>query len=159
MRDRLQRFARSVVQAFGSTKAFAVVVLLALGCAVFLGSQKLQPSDDAYITFRHVKNLVDHARPAWNLSGEPVLGTTTPAYGLTLACFCLVLGFDRIDQAALYLNVVFHFLTVVLTYLAAKDLFGRVLPAVLTALLIGLNAVNVFVCDFRQLCNLLVSEL
>lgn len=145
MHDPFRLPVESVMKAFGSARVFWLVVILALGCAFLLSSQKLQPADDAYITFRHVNNLLEHWRPAWNLHGEPVLGATTPAFLLALAGFCKVLGLDQIDQAALYLNAVFHFLIVILSYLVAKDLVGRVLPAVLTALLVGLNAVNVFV--------------
>ena len=39
--------------------------------------------DDAYITFRHAKNLVEAGRPAWNLTGDPVLGSTSPVLAAT----------------------------------------------------------------------------
>lgn len=132
------------MKAFGSASVFWLVVVLALACALFLGSQKLQYADDAYITFRHVNNLLEHGRPAWNLSGVPVLGSTTPAYTFTLALFCKVLGIDLIDHAAFSLNVIFQFVIVMLVALIGQDLFRRALPAVLLALLVGLNSVNVF---------------
>lgn len=136
-----------VIRSFGSTPAFWVVVILALVCAVFLGSQKLQPCDDAHITFRHVKNLVEHGRLAWNLTGDPVLGSTSPAFVLALAGVCKVLGVGQIDQAALYLNAVFHFLMVIFTYLVGRDLIRRPLPAILLAALVGSNAINIFIAS------------
>ncbi len=62
---------------FGSAPVFAGVV--ALAAAWFLVSQRLQPCDDASITFRHLKHLVEHGAPAWNLEGQPVLESDSSA--------------------------------------------------------------------------------
>ncbi|UCE60757.1 MAG: hypothetical protein JSU63_03200 [Phycisphaerales bacterium] len=145
MKCRFRLRYAAMTSAFGSPAVFWLVVVLGVVCAWFLTAQKLQPSDDAYITFRHVRNLLEHGRPAWNLSGDPVLGTTTPAFMLTLALFCRVLWLDRVDQAALYLNAVFQFLSVLLSYLIARDLFRRTVPAILFALLIGFNSVSAYI--------------
>jgi hypothetical protein len=51
-----------------------------VAAGAFLLAQGLQPCDDAYITFRHARNLVRHLRPVWNLEGPPVLGSTSPAF-------------------------------------------------------------------------------
>jgi hypothetical protein len=136
---------RRLIRPFGTRCTFILVVVLSLGCAFFLALQKVQPCDDAYITLRHVKNLVEHGRPAWNLGGEPVLGSTTPAFLLAVAVFSSVFDLVQLDWAALYLNAVFQFVIVVLTFLIVRDLTARTLPSVLVASLIGLNSVNVFV--------------
>ncbi len=132
-----------IMKAFGSTRICCLVVALAGVCSLFLISQKLQPCDDAYITFRHVKNFLEFGRPSWNLTGDPVLGSTTPAFLFTLTLFCAVFRVDQVDQAALYLNATFHFLLFILAFLVGMDLLRKVLPALLLAALIGVNAVNV----------------
>ena len=145
MQDRIRWRTERIIEAFGSASTFWLVVALALSCALFLVSQDLQPSDDAYITFRHVKNLLEHGRPAWNLTGNPVLGSTTPAFLFALASFCAVFRTNQIDQAALYFNATFHFLLVILAFLVAKDLLRRPLPSLFLAALVGVNAVNVYI--------------
>jgi hypothetical protein len=145
--------------AFGSTGLFLLVVLIAAACALFLESQKLVPSDDAYITFRHVRNLLEHGRPAWNLGGEPVLGSTTPAFLFALTLFCKMLGLTHVDQAALHLNAVFHFLVVILFYLLARDLTRKTLPSILIALLVGLNAVHLYISSQGFECTMLIAAL
>jgi hypothetical protein len=136
---------RRIMSAFGPPWAFWTLVAVAGGCAVFLLSQHILPCDDAYITFRHVKNLSDHGRMAWNLQGDPVLGSTTPGFILALTAFRGIFQIDEIDQAALYLNSGLQFFVVVLTYLIAIDLLRRPIPALLVAFLVGINGVNVYV--------------
>jgi hypothetical protein len=145
MRDRIRPAVQSVTAAFGSKLLLGLVVAIALACALLLASQKLQPSDDAYITFRHVRNLLEHGRPAWNLSGNPVLGTTSPAFGLALALFCKATCVEQVHHAALLFNAFLHFLIVVVAYLVAKDLIGRAFPAIFMALLAGLNSPSLYI--------------
>ncbi len=130
---------------FGSPGAAWAALAAATACAIFLVTQKLIPSDDAYITFRHARNLMDSLRPAWNIHGPPVLGSTCPAFVFLLAGFCKALGLAQVDNAALYLNAVFHFIIVVLTYLVGYELLGRALPSLLLAILVGINGVAVYI--------------
>ncbi|HEC35405.1 MAG TPA: hypothetical protein ENI39_02600, partial [Anaerolineae bacterium] len=58
-----------------------VLVLLALAARLVPGPRTV---DDAYITFRYARNLVEGRGFVYNL-GERVLGTTTPLYTLLLS--------------------------------------------------------------------------
>jgi hypothetical protein len=123
----------------------AAAVAIAGAAGAFLVSQGLQPCDDAYITFRHARNLASHARPAWNLEGPAVLGSTSPAFVLLLGGLGAVLRTDRVDELALFVNAALLGLATLLACLAMRDLTGRTLPALVVAALIGFNSVVVFV--------------
>jgi hypothetical protein len=118
---------------------------VALLASLFLLSQGLQPCDDAYITFRHARNLALHGVAAWNPAGDPVLGSTSPIFVFTLGALALVFGVDQIETIALGLNAVAHFAIVLLGFAVVYDLRGRQLPALLAAALVGFSSVNVFV--------------
>lgn len=122
--------------------ALIAVCVIAAG---FLVWQGLQPCDDAYITFRHAKNLAESGRPAWNLTGDPVLGSTTPALVFALGLGGMVAGADRIEDVALWLNAALVFLIVWLAFHVALDLARRPLPALLAAILVGFASSNVYV--------------
>jgi len=130
---------------FGSFSVFAGVVALAAAAAWFLVSQRLQPCDDAYITFRHVKHLVERGAPAWNLEGQPVLGSSSPAFMFGLAAFAKLLSFLPVDQAALYFNAVLLFWIVIFSYLVVQDLVEKKFPALLAAALVGFNSFNLYI--------------
>ena len=70
MHDRVRQFA------FPS-----VVIGLVLLLQVLPGPR---PVDDAYITFRYARNLVNGLGFVYNVD-QPVLGTTTPLYTLLLS--------------------------------------------------------------------------
>lgn len=61
--------------------------------------------DDAFITYRYARNLAEGAGMVFNpgAAWEPVLGTTTPAYGLLLAGLARA-GFDLVT-ASLGVNI------------------------------------------------------
>ena len=124
---------------------WSVVVLIAVAAAVLLMIQGPRPCDDAYITFRHAKNLALEWRPAWNLEGPPVLGSTSPAMVFLLALPAMIIGVDHIPTIALGINASLLFVIVVLSYLIALDLLRRRFPAVLIAALVGFNSVSIFV--------------
>jgi len=113
--------------------------------AAFLLWQGLQPCDDAYITFRHARNLAAHLRPAWHLAGEPVMGSTAPAFVLLLGLPGFLAGGAHVEAVALGVNAVLHGVVVLLTYLVVFDLLRRSLPALLAAALVAANSINVFV--------------
>lgn len=133
------------VRAFGSPRMCVAVLGAALVATMLVAAQGLQPCDDAYITFRHAKNLAVAWTPAWNLTGDPVLGSTTPALVFALGAIGLVVGAGAIEGAALAINALAMGVIVVFTYLVVLDLVERPLPALLAALLVGGNGVNVFV--------------
>jgi len=59
--------------------------------------------DDAYITFRYARNIVDGLGFVYN-PGERVLGTTTPLYTLLLAGFSAILGTNHLPEIAVWIN-------------------------------------------------------
>jgi hypothetical protein len=123
----------------------AAVLALALAAGGFLLFQGLQPCDDAYITFRHARHLAQHLAPTWNLYGEPVMGSTSPAFVFLLGLPALVVGAARIETVALLENALLHAAIVILVYLAAWDLMRRRFAAWLAAALVAVNSVTVFV--------------
>jgi hypothetical protein len=135
----------SLEQTFGSRTFLALVLVTALGCAGLLVSQGMQPCDDAYITFRHAKNIALHGRPAWNLTGQPVLGSTSPIFMFGLGALGWLVGAQHIEQIALYANAFIMIGVVVLVYLVSLHLLGRRFPALLAAMLAGFNSINLFI--------------
>jgi arabinofuranosyltransferase len=65
-----------------------LVAALAVAARVLPGPRTI---DDAYITFRYARNLLEGNGPVFN-PGQPVLGTTTPLYLGILAAAALPLG-------------------------------------------------------------------
>jgi len=130
---------------FKGKHSFWGILILAFLAGLFLISQKLQPCDDAFITFRHAKNLSDHLKLTWNLEGAPVLGSTSPLYVFNLALFSRVFGHVPLHEMALILNVVLLFFIVILVYLIGLDLTGRRVFSFFIAFLIGFNSINIFV--------------
>ncbi|HXV64536.1 MAG TPA: hypothetical protein VEK15_27815 [Vicinamibacteria bacterium] len=140
------RPSRRILERAGRRRTpLPLILALAALAALFLGSQKPQPCDDAYITFRHVRHLVTDHQPIWNLGGPPVLGSTSPAWIVLLGIVSSVVGLESLPWTALLLNSVLLAGIVVLAYLVVADLTERSLPAVLAAVLVGINSVNVFV--------------
>ena len=144
---------------FGSVRLCLVVTVIGVAAVLFLITQGLQPSDDAYITFRHARNFADHLRPAWNLEGLPVLGSTTPVYMFILGSLAWMFGASHIESIALYFNAFLLFTIVVFTYLVVMELLDRPLPAILAATLVGFNSVNIFVFSLGFEAPLLVAVL
>ncbi len=66
----------------------ALLAALAFGLRILPGPRTI---DDAYITFRYARNLLEGNGPVFN-PGERVLGTTTPLYMGILAVVSLPLG-------------------------------------------------------------------
>jgi hypothetical protein len=65
-----------------------LIPLLAVAARFVPGPRTI---DDAYITFRYARNLLEGNGLVFN-PGEPVLGTTTPVYALLMAGLGLVAG-------------------------------------------------------------------
>lgn len=125
---------------------YALMTLAALA-GIFVLTQTPRPSDDAYITFRHVKHLAEHGVPSWNLDGPRVLGSTAPAYMTLLAVWSRATFNPDLPSAALMLNALLHAATVILAFACARDLSGSRFVAGLTALLVAFNSVAVVVAS------------
>jgi hypothetical protein len=90
--------------------------------------------DDAYITFRYARNLVEGHGFVYNL-GEHVLGTTTPLYTLLLAGAALVTGTRDFPSLAVVLNALFGVASVGLLYALGRRVADHWAPAAAAALL------------------------
>jgi len=139
------RLGHGIIREFGGVWWLVGVIVVALASATLVLMQGSQPSDDAHITFRHVRNLLEHGRPAWNLSGVPVLGSTSPLYMMILAAWCFLFRTVDVPLAALHVNVAAHFATVIFGHMVMRDLVGRSWAALGFAAVIGVNALNVHI--------------
>jgi hypothetical protein len=90
--------------------------------------------DDAYITFRYARNLVEGHGFVYN-PGERVLGTTTPLYTLLMAGLALTSGSRDFPSLALAVNALAGAASVGLLYGLGKRLTGHRAPATAAALL------------------------
>ncbi len=125
---------------------YALITIAAIA-AMFVLAQTPRPSDDAYITFRHVKNLAQHGVPSWNLDGPRVLGSTAPAYMTLLAAWSRITLNPDLPSAALWLNALLHGATVLLAFACARELSASRFAAYLTALVVAFNSVAVVVAS------------
>ena len=89
--------------------------------------------DDAYITFRYARNLVEGLGFVYN-PGERVLGTTTPLYTLLLAGLALATGSRDFPALALAVNALSGAASVGLLYALGRRFAGHRAPAVAAAL-------------------------
>ncbi len=102
---------------------FALIILFAL--AVFL---RILPGermvDDAYITFRYARNIVNGAGFVYN-PGERVMGTTTPLYTLLMAGVSFLLRTDNFPAISIWVNALADGLTCVLLAPLGELIGGR----------------------------------
>ena len=115
------------------TQRLLVVGLLALALLARLvpGERMV---DDAYITFRYARNLVEGRGFVYN-PGERVLGTTTPLYTLVLAGLALVTGSSDFPALALLVNALAGAASVGLLYALGRHFADHWAPAAAAALL------------------------
>jgi hypothetical protein len=71
--------------------------------------------DDAYITFRYARNLIEGHGLVYN-PGERVLGTTAPAYAALLAFSSQLSGLRDFPQLALFINTLCNALAACVLY-------------------------------------------
>jgi hypothetical protein len=109
----------------------AALVILALLARLVPGERMV---DDAYITFRYARNIVDGNGFVYNV-GERVLGTTTPLYTLLMAGLSLLTGSRDFPAIALIVNALAGGFSVGLLYILCKHLVGHTLPAAAVGLL------------------------
>jgi len=90
--------------------------------------------DDAYITFRYARNIVEGRGFVYN-PGESVLGTTTPLYTLVLAATALASGSRDFPTLAIIVNALAGACSVGLLYALGRKVIGHWAPAAAAALL------------------------
>src|SRR5260221_7354660 len=107
------------------------VVLLALAARTVPGPRTI---DDAFITFRYSRNIVEGQGFVFN-PGSRVLGTTTPVYTLLMAAISGLVHGEDFQYYALTVNALADAATAVLLYLLVRRLTkSRALGALLAAL-------------------------
>lgn len=109
----------------------AILVLIAVTARLLPGPRTI---DDAYITFRYARNIVEGVGFVYN-PGERVLGTTTPLYATLMAAIGLFTGQDNYPVFALAVNTLADATTCVLLYLLMRRLVASRLPAATLGLL------------------------
>lgn len=129
----------------GERKWLCLAVLCAAASAAFLFSQTPRPSDDAYITFRHVRNLAESGVPAWNTEGPRVLGSTTPAFLFALALATKLTGLHDIPLLALAFNSACLFAIGLLAFLLARSILDDARVALMAECLVSTNALLVYI--------------
>jgi hypothetical protein len=99
--------------------------------------------DDAYITYRYARNIVEGVGFVYN-AGEAVLGTTTPLYTLLLAVLGWIVGNRQAyPLISVLVNALADGANTVLLYSMACRLFKHQLPGVLLGLLWAVAAGSV----------------
>jgi arabinofuranosyltransferase len=109
----------------------AGLVTLALLARLVPGERTV---DDAYITFRYARNVVEGVGFVYN-PGEHVLGTTTPLYTLLMAALALATGSRDFPAMALVVNALAGAFSVGMLYTLGKRFAGHPFPAAAVALL------------------------
>lgn len=98
------------------------LLLAALACLSLVVRVTIGPhiTDDAYITFRYARNIVEGAGFVYN-PGEHVLGTTTPLYTLVLSLFAFILSPAAIPWIAVALNALSDAISAILVFKLIKQ--------------------------------------
>lgn len=103
------------------TAFLVALLLLALAARLIPGPRTV---DDAYITFRYARNLVEGYGLVYN-PGERVLGTTTPLYAALLAALAWLTGWRDFPLLALGVNALAGAASVLLLYALGRCLSGQ----------------------------------
>lgn len=98
--------------------------------------------DDAFITFRYARNLVEGNGFVYN-PGTRTLGTTTPLYTLLMAGIGAVTGSDAYPRFALIVNAAADAVTAALLALLAWRVSGRVIVAAIAGALWAASPMSV----------------
>ncbi len=92
-----------------------ILLFLCVLTFVITATSPPQVTDDAYITYRYVRNIVTGQGFVYN-AGERVLGTTTPLYTLLLAALTYVVPHSDIIQLSLTVNAISDALSTVILF-------------------------------------------
>jgi hypothetical protein len=98
--------------------------------------------DDAFITFRYSRNLVEGQGFVYN-PGVQTLGTTTPLFALTMAAISAMTGGQDFQWYAIAVSALADAGTVALLYLLARRLIGNDWLAIFPAALWAISPMSV----------------
>jgi hypothetical protein len=115
------------------------IFLLALFLRLLPGERMV---DDAYITFRYARNLVNGLGFVYN-PGERVMGTTTPLYTLLMTGLSLTLRTQNFPAIALWVNALADAVTCLLVVYLGERLSGQRRVGVAAGLLYAVAAFSV----------------
>ncbi|MBI1280791.1 MAG: hypothetical protein GC179_21885 [Anaerolineaceae bacterium] len=108
--------------------AFSRIVIIAVTLAVVAIIARLLPGprtiDDAFITFRYSRNIVEGQGFVYNI-GTPSLGTTTPLFTLLMAAISALTGKQDFQWYAIIVSAIADAVTCVLLYLVTRRLTGN----------------------------------
>jgi len=131
--------SRPLAPARAFAAALVLIVLLAVGARLLPGPRTV---DDAFITFRYSRNIVEGHGFVYN-PGTRTLGTTTPLFTLLMAGAGWVTGSDDYPWFALSASAAADALSAVLLALLVRRLAGRAVPGVIVGVLWALNPASV----------------
>lgn len=114
--------------------------------------------DDAFITFRYSRNLIDGFGFVYN-PGQQVLGTTSPLFSLVLAAAGRIAGATFIPAASFIISIIAEAANLFLIYRLGKYLFDDQLAAMLATLLYLLNPLRISVSGGGMETSLYVTIL
>src|SRR6476661_4103138 len=97
------------------------VVVLALAARTVPGPRTI---DDAFITFRYSRNIVEGHGFVYN-PGSQVLGTTTPLYTVLLAAISAIVRGEDFQNYAIVVNALADAGTSMLLFLLVRRLTGN----------------------------------
>ncbi|MBN1680125.1 MAG: hypothetical protein JW966_07520 [Anaerolineae bacterium] len=125
------------------TRRVIAILLVVAGLALVL---RLIPQprtiDDAFITFRYSRNLVEGHGFVYN-QGTRTLGTTTPLYTVLMAGIGFVTGGEQYPWYALIVNALADAITAAVLVLMGVRLTGRIGAGVVVGVLWALSPMSV----------------
>ncbi len=98
-----------------------ILALIAITARLLPGPRTI---DDAFITFRYSRNIVEGQGFVYNI-GNPSLGTTTPLFTLLMAAISAVTGQQDFQWYAIIVSAIADAITCVLLYLITRRLTGN----------------------------------
>jgi len=134
-----QLSSRSIVSARTFSAALILIALLTVGARFLPGPRTV---DDAFITFRYSRNIVEGHGFVYN-PGTRTLGTTTPLFTLLMAGAGWITGSDDYPWFALIVSAAADALSAVLLALLVRRLTGHTVPGVIAGVLWAINPVSV----------------
>ena len=117
----------------------ALLVVVALAARALPGARTI---DDAFITFRYSRSIVEGEGFVYN-PGVHTLGTTTPLFALTLAAISKITGGEDFQNYAIAVSAIADALTVVLMFLIARRAIDNDWIAALPAALWAISPMSV----------------
>jgi arabinofuranosyltransferase len=118
----------------------AVLFVVTLVARIIPGPRTI---DDAFITFRYSRNIVEGQGFLYNPGQPATLGTTTPLFTLLMAGMSLVTGGQDFPWYALSVSALADGITVMLLYLLARRFTRHDIAAIIPAALYAIAPMSV----------------